>query len=50
MISWEIEYTTVQFGEAKVKLEVMVIFMFWSEKLKRCLEKGKHLPKIMKCL
>lgn len=45
--SWEIEYTTwlVQFEEAKVKLEVMFVFMFWSEKLERCLEKGNHLPK-----
>ena len=45
--SREIEYTTwlVQFEEAKVKLEVMFVFMFWSEKLERCLEKGNHLPK-----
>ena len=23
----------------------MFVFMFWSEKLERCLEKGNHLPK-----
>ena len=35
-----------RFSLEKVKLEVMVIFMFWSEKLKRCLERGSIYQKL----